>query len=162
MAFTVAGKRWLEAMRTRSSLSANLILREFQFPTDYPQVIELWKHAGSGIHLRKSDEIEEIKKKVERDPDLFLVAEINYQIIGTVIGGFDGRRGMIYHLAVEHTYRKKGLGLLLMNELEKRMARKGCLRSYLLVTRDNLEAIHFYESSGWEQMDLLVYGKDLV
>ena len=158
----VAGKHWLEAMRTRSSLPANLILREFQFPTDYPQVIDLWKHAGSGIHLRKSDEVEEIKKKVDRDPNLFLVAEINGQIIGTVIGGFDGRRGMIYHLAVDQAYREKGLGKFLMAELEKRMVNKGCLRSYLLVTRDNLDAIRFYESTGWELMDLLVYAKDLV
>jgi ribosomal protein S18 acetylase RimI-like enzyme len=112
--------------------------------------------------VRRSDEAEEIRKKIERDPDLFLIAEIDGQVIGTVMGGFDGRRGMVYHLAVDQSYRQKGIGRLLMNELEKRMAHKGCIRSYLLVTRDNSEAIHFYETTGWEQMDLLVYGKDLI
>ena len=58
-------------------------------------------------------------------------------------------------------YRKKGIGTVLMNELESRMKQKGCIRSYLLVTRDNMDAIRFYESQGWEQMDLLIYGKDL-
>jgi len=148
-------------MRSDASLPANLILREFQFPTDFSQVINLWQNAGPGIHLRRSDERKEILKKLQRDPDLFLVAEINGEIIGTVLGGFDGRRGMVYHLAVVDRFRKKGIGALLMDELEKRMKQKGCIRSYLLVTSDNLDAIRFYTSRGWEQMDILTFGKDL-
>jgi ribosomal protein S18 acetylase RimI-like enzyme len=148
-------------MKINSSLPDNLVLREFRFPSDYPQVIDLWQNAGPGIHVRRSDEKQELAKKLQRDPDLFLVAEANDKIIGAVLGGFDGRRGMVYHLAVEAGLRNKGLGALLMNELERRMKEKGCLRSYLLVTRDNLEAIRFYEKNGWERMDLLIFGKDL-
>jgi ribosomal protein S18 acetylase RimI-like enzyme len=161
MAFTVGGKPWLAAMRSDSSLPDHLVLREFQFPTDFSQVIKLWKDAGPGIHLRRSDEKGEIAKKLQRDPDLFLVADIDGLIIGSVLGGFDGRRGIVYHLAVDDLYRKKGIGSLLMKELESRMKQKGCIRSYLLVTLDNLDAIRFYETSGWEQMDLLIYGKNL-
>jgi ribosomal protein S18 acetylase RimI-like enzyme len=161
MVFTADGKRWLAVMRSDSSLPDNLVLRQVQFPTDYSQIITLWQNAGPGIHLRRSDERDEIAKKIQRDPDLFLVAEIDGLIIGSVIGGFDGRRGMVYHLAVDDTYRKKGIGTVLMNELESRMKQKGCIRSYLLVTRDNLDAIRFYETQGWEQMDLLTFGKDL-
>jgi ribosomal protein S18 acetylase RimI-like enzyme len=161
MVFTVAGKHWLAAMRNNSSLPDKLVLREFKFPSDYSQVIDLWKNAGPGIHLRRSDERDEIFKKLQRDPDLFIVAEFNGLLIGSVLGGFDGRRGMVYHLAVDDSYRKKGIGTMLMNELEKRMKQKGCIRSYLLVTHDNAEAIRFYETKGWEQMDLLIYGKDL-
>lgn len=148
-------------MRNNSSLPDKLVLREFKFPSDYSQVIDLWKNAGPGIHLRRSDERDEIFKKLQRDPDLFIVAEFNGLLIGSVLGGFDGRRGMVYHLAVDDSYRKKGIGTMLMNELEKRMKQKGCIRSYLLVTHDNAEAIRFYETKGWEQMDLLIYGKDL-
>ena len=60
-----------------------------------------------------------------------------------------------------HPFRKMGIGTALMDELEKRMKQKGCIRTYLLVTRDNLDAIRFYENTGWEQMDLLIYGKNL-
>lgn len=148
-------------MKSNLSLPDNLILREYSIPSDYPKVIHLWQNAGPGIHVRRSDEEHELAKKLQRDPDLFLVAEVDGQIIGSVLGGFDGRRGMVYHLAVDTDYRKKGLGSLLMTELENRMSKKGCIRSYLLVTRDNLEAIHFYEDIGWENMDLLIYGKDL-
>ena len=157
----VAGKLWLVVMRSNRSLPDDLILREFQLSTDYTQVVTLWQNAGPGIHVRRSDSNEEITKKLHRDPDLCLVAELGGLIIGTVMGGFDGRRGMVYHLAVDVSSRNKGIGTALMAELESRMKQKGCIRTYLLVTRDNLDAIRFYESQKWEQMDLLIYGKDL-
>ena len=100
MVFTDAGKIWWVVMMSDSSLPAELVIREFQIPSDYPQVIDLWKHAGPGIHLRRSDDQDEIDKKLQRDPDLFLLAELDGSIIGSVLGGFDGRRGMVYHLAV--------------------------------------------------------------
>jgi ribosomal protein S18 acetylase RimI-like enzyme len=157
----VAGNHWLVAMRNDSSLPDDLILRDFQFPKDYVDVIKLWENAGPGIHLRRSDEKEEIAKKLQRDPDLFLVAEAGGYIIGSVLGGFDGRRGLVYHLAVENSYRDKGIGSALMTELERRMKQKGCIRTYLLVTRDNPDAVRFYETHGWEKMDLLIYAKNL-
>ena len=136
-------------------------IRDFSFPDDYPSVYALWENAGTGIQLRRSDQIEEIAKKLERDPDLFLVAEIEKQIVGSVLGGFDGRRGMIYHMAVLLEYRRLGIALRLMEELERRLREKGCIRYYLLVTEDNQEAIQFYKAHGWERMDLFAYGKDL-
>ncbi len=148
-------------MKSEPSLPPNLVLREFRFPSDYPQVIDLWQNAGPGIHIRRSDEEQELAKKLQRDPELFLVAELDSRIIGAVLGGFDGRRGMVYHLAVDASFRNNGLGTLLMQELEKRMKAMGCIRSYLLVTRDNLDAIRFYENTGWQPMDLLIFGKDL-
>jgi ribosomal protein S18 acetylase RimI-like enzyme len=72
-------------------------IREFRYPEDYPAVIDLWQNAGPGIHLRRSDQPEDIERKLERDPDLFLVAEVGGQIVGAVLGGFDGRRGFMYH-----------------------------------------------------------------
>jgi ribosomal protein S18 acetylase RimI-like enzyme len=137
-------------------------VREIRFPEDFPAVRLLWKNAGPGIHLGNSDDPEEIRKKLQRDPDLFLVAEANGTIIGTVIGGFDGRRGMVYHLAVEESFRNRGTGELLMNELEERLKAKGCIRCYLLVIIDNISAMQFYEKRGWERMDdVYTYGKDL-
>jgi len=138
------------------------MIRQFRFPDDFPQVVALWDQSGPGVRLGRSDQPEEIAKKLQRDPDLFLVEEIDGVIAGTVIGGFDGRRGMVYHLAVASNYRRRGIGEALMQELENRLKAKGCLKSYLLVLRDNNEAICFYEQRGWEQMDhVLIYGKEL-
>jgi ribosomal protein S18 acetylase RimI-like enzyme len=138
------------------------VIRSFCYSEDYPAARTLWENAGSGIQLRRSDEPDEIQKKLERDPDLFLVAEADGKLIGTVIGGFDGRRGMIYHLAVDAHCREQGIGEMLMEEVERRLKEKGCIKSYLLVTTENESAMRFYEKRGWSHMDhVYVYGKDL-
>jgi ribosomal protein S18 acetylase RimI-like enzyme len=137
-------------------------LREFVFPDDYAAARRLWETAGPGIHVRRSDEPEEIRKKLTRDPDLFLVAEAGGKMVGTVIGGFDGRRGLIYHLAVEAGFRKQGVGSLLMEEVERRLKTKGCIKCYLMVADDNDSAMRFYETRGWESMQaILTYAKEL-
>lgn len=136
-------------------------IRLFRYPDDYETVYALWAQAGSGIHLRRSDEPREVLKKLQRDPDLFLVAESGGLIVGVVLGGFDGRRGMMYHLAVAQEYSQRGIGTALMAKLEQRLRAKGCIRYYLLVTKDNGRAIRFYEARGWQLMDLHTYGKDL-
>ena len=141
-------------------MKPSLTIREFRYPEDYQAVIDLWANAGPGIHLAKSDAEPEIKKKLQRDPDLFLVMEEEDKIIGAVLGGYDGRRGMVYHLAVTPKYQHHGIGKALMQALEDRLRRKGCLKAYLLVTKDN-DAANFYESIGWGEMDLLIFGKEL-
>jgi ribosomal protein S18 acetylase RimI-like enzyme len=138
-----------------------LTIRPFEYPDDYPAVYALWSKAGPGIHVRRSDEAGEIAKKLQRDPDLFLLAVMAEQVVGTVLGGFDGRRGMVYHLAVAESYRQRGIGSALMDELEARLRQKGCLRYYLLVTNDNLDATRFYEARGWEEMDLHIFAKNI-
>jgi ribosomal protein S18 acetylase RimI-like enzyme len=141
---------------------SEVLIREFKYPEDYPAARLLWEKAGPGIHLRRSDEPDEIQKKLRRDPDLFLIAETDDKMVGTVFGGFDGRRGMVYHLAVSDNYRRQGVGELLMEELERRLKSKGCIRCYLLVTVENKDAMHFYEKRGWSHMDnVYTYGKDL-
>ncbi|HEX9027836.1 MAG TPA: GNAT family N-acetyltransferase [Anaerolineales bacterium] len=144
-----------------ASESSSISIRTFQYPEDYARVIALWGQAGPGIHLRRSDEPSEIQKKLSRDPDLFLLAEKDDRLVGAVLGGFDGRRGMMYHLAVDQAYRRQGIGETLMGALEGRLKEKGCIRYYLLVTMDNEEALHFYEARGWEKMPLYALGKDL-
>jgi ribosomal protein S18 acetylase RimI-like enzyme len=141
---------------------AGISIRQFRFTDDYEQVISLWDGAGAGVHLGRSDTPEQITHKLHRDADLFLVAESDGQIVAAVLGGYDGRRGIVYHLAVLKDYRQTGVGARLMDELEQRLKTKGCVRCYLLVTRDNEGAIRFYENRGWKNLsDLYIYGKDL-
>jgi len=49
----------------------------------------------------------------------------------------------------------------LMDELEQRLQQKGCIRTYLMVTFENMEAVRFYEKRGWELMTLYTYAKNL-
>ena len=143
-------------------MTSSICIREFRFPTDYESVFALWGSMEKGVRTGRSDTPAEIQKKLTRDPDLFLVAEEKSEIIGSVIGGYDGRRGLVYHLAVASAFRGLGIGSLLMEELEARLRAKGCLKCYLLVTEDNPEAEIYYQQRGWQHMDYIhLYGKEL-
>ncbi|NJC95513.1 MAG: GNAT family N-acetyltransferase [Anaerolineales bacterium] len=137
-------------------------IREFHYPDDYLAVRKLWEDMERGVRVGRSDEPKEIEKKISRDPDLFLVAQDEGGIVGSVIGGYDGRRGLLYHLAVARSHRQIGIGSQLLAEIEARLRDKGCLKCYLMVTPDNPEAGRFYEKRGWHFMDyVLPYGKEL-
>jgi ribosomal protein S18 acetylase RimI-like enzyme len=143
-------------------MTSSIQIREFCSPSDYEPVFALWRSIEKGVRTGRSDTLAEIEKKLSRDPDLFLIAETDGAIIGSVIGGYDGRRGLIYHLAVSSAYRGMGIGSRLMQEVETRLRAKGCLKCYLLVTVDNPEAEVYYRGRGWQPMDTVrLYGKEL-
>ena len=139
----------------------NFSIRPLRYPQDLQAVLALWQASAPGVHLGFSDTPVEIERKLERDPDLFLVAEISGQLVGTVIGGYDGRRGIIYHLAVDRSVRKLGIGSALMSEVENRLRQKGCYKAYLMVVKDNPQVVDYYQDRGWEIMDVSILGKEL-
>jgi ribosomal protein S18 acetylase RimI-like enzyme len=138
-----------------------VVIREFDLARDFDAVTALWQASGPGVRLGLSDTPEEITRKLKRDPDLFLVAENEAQVVGAVLGGFDGRRGMVYHLAVTPEARGRGLGTALMAELEARLKAKGCRKYYLLVTHDNTDVTDFYQRLGWSVMPVNIMGKEI-
>jgi len=136
-----------------------MMIREFKID-DYLIVADLWQAAG--LILRPGDELEDVKLKLQRDPDLFLVAEQDDTIVGSVIGGWDGRRGWIYHLAVKPDHQRKGIGLGLVRELEKRLASKGAKKVNAQVYKRNERSSEFFRTIGYEtQPDLMMIGKQL-
>jgi len=142
--------------------SSSAALREFRFPDDYDEVRQFWEGVEKGIHVGASDAPLKFKKRFNATPIYFWLPSWITRSVGTVIGGFDGRRGMIYHLAVASALRGQGLGSRLMNEVEARLRTKGCLKCYLIVLRDNKEAVNFYEGLGWGLMEqVLLFGKEL-
>jgi len=136
-------------------------IREFEMPADYAVVRALWQSAGPGVQLSPSDEPVELERKLKRDPDLFLVMEDEGQILGAVIGGYDGRRGLVYHLVVTPERRGEGIGTALMAAIEDRLRSKGCFKYYLMVRKASPKILDFYLSMGCEVLELDVLGKVL-
>lgn len=134
-------------------------LREFEMARDYAAALALWQASGPGVSVGPSDTPEALARKLDRDPDLFLVAEQAGALIGTVIGGWDGRRGLVYHLAVHPEHRGQGVGAALMRAVEARLKAKGCLKCYLLINPDNTEVAAFYERLGWQRKPVLIMDK---
>jgi len=134
-------------------------IREFKID-DYPIVRDLWQAAG--LILRPGDELEDVKLKLQRDSDLFLVAIQDDMIVGSVMGGWDGRRGWIYHLAVKPEHQRKGIGVGLVREVEKRLVAKGARKVNAQVYKWNEQSSEFFKAIGYEsQPDLIMIGKQL-
>lgn len=125
-----------------------MIIRDFSM-ADFDRVWQLWQVCH--IDLGPDDTPERLAVKLERDPDLFLVAEEGEAVLGAVIGTWDGRVGWIYNHAVEPRCRRTGIGSMLTKELERRLKDKGAKETYLLVAEDNLNAQDFYEAQGFRE-----------
>jgi len=110
--------------------------------------------------VRPGDEREGIELKLQRDPDLFLIAEDGDEILGAVMGAWDGRRGWINHLAIRPDHQKKGIGMRLVRELEKRLIRKGARKVNAQIYRSNKSSLAFFKAMGYEvHNDLIMVGK---
>lgn len=131
-------------------------IREFRL-VDYDDVVALWARAG--LLAGRSDERAEIEKKLERDPDLFLIGVDAGVIVAAVIGGYDGRRGWVYHLAVEPKLHASGFGASLLAELESRLRKKGCIKVNLLVDPENSGVTGFYARRGYASDELIFMEK---
>jgi ribosomal protein S18 acetylase RimI-like enzyme len=102
-----------------------------------------------------------IDRKLTVQPGLFLVAESDGRVVGTVLGGFDGVRGSIHHLAVVASQRRKGIARSLMQAAEEGLKRLGCPKVNLQVRATNVSVIAFYRSLGYDLEDRASLGKRL-
>lgn len=78
------------------------------------------------------------------------------------MGAWDGRRGWINHLAVKPEHQRKGIGKLLIAELEIRLKKKGAKKVNAQIYKSNTKSIEFFKAVGYEiHTDLIMIGKIL-
>ena len=134
--------------------------REFVID-DYDAAVALW-NLLEGIEVAEGDSREEIRAYLLRNPGLSRVAEENGKMVGAVLCGHDGRRGLIYHLAIAPAYQGRGIGRLLVGECIAQLRHAGIVRALILVAQDNSGAHSFWLRSGWEDVPgALLMGIDL-
>lgn len=131
--------------------------------TDYEKIYDLWTSC-KGIGLNNIDDSKVgIKLFLERNPDTCFVAEENEKIIGVILSGNDGRRGYIYHAAVDIAYRKTGIGTKLVNAVVEALKKIKITKVALVVFEKNEDGNAFWENQGFSIREDLVYrNKSLV
>lgn len=102
-----------------------------------------------------------IQRKLRVQPELFLVAEVEARVVGTVLAGFDGVRGWIHHLCVEPTLQRRGVGRALVRAAEVGLAALDCPKVNLQVRATNAAVIAFYEAIGYSVEARASLGKRL-
>jgi ribosomal protein S18 acetylase RimI-like enzyme len=131
-------------------------IRPFQ-PSDEPAVILLWKSCDL---LRPwNDPKRDIRRKLEVQPEMFLVGCLNEELVATAMAGYDGHRGWVNYLAVAPEHQGKGLGRAIMAEAEMRLEEAGCPKVNVQVRGTNASAIEFYERIGYRVDDAVSLGK---
>ncbi|MGD1046860.1 MAG: GNAT family N-acetyltransferase [Bacteroidota bacterium] len=129
--------------------------------SDYARILTLWQKTP-GLGLSDADSREGIRAFLEWNPGLCFVCEEGERLIGTILCGHDGRRGYIYHLAVDEAYRKRGIGRQLTQKSLDALHLRGITKCHLFVYRDNEEAEMFYDSLGWQKRTMLdIFSKDI-
>jgi ribosomal protein S18 acetylase RimI-like enzyme len=101
----------------------------------------------------------ECKLRVQRE--LFLVGQSEGSIVCTALGGYDGFRGWVYHVATLPAYRRTGCARRMMSEMERRLRAKGCTKLNLQLRRSNFTMRAFYEALGYSVEDRISMGKHL-
>jgi len=139
--------------------SHDIIIRSYE-NKDEGAVISLWK-ACNLIRPWNNPE-RDILRKSKVNGELFLVGLINDKIIASVMGGYEGHRGWVNYLAVDPSYRKKGIARKIMSEIEAKLLSIGCPKVNLQVRAENTEAMAFYEKIGYGKDNVVSYGKRLI
>ena len=125
--------------------------------SDYEQVYRLWLScAGMGLN-NLDDSKDGIKRFLDRNPDTCFVALEQEKIIGVIITGNDGRRGYIYHTAVDPEQRHRGIATRLVNEAMGALKALGINKTALVVFSKNEGGNAFWEKSGFTLREDLVY-----
>ena len=76
--------------------------------SDYPALIDLMARSP-GVSVRDADSEAAIARFLDRNPGLSFVAERQGVLVGCLMGGHDGRRGYLHHLAVDIDCRRQGV-----------------------------------------------------
>jgi ribosomal protein S18 acetylase RimI-like enzyme len=135
-----------------------LVIRSYR-PRDEGEVIALWR--ACNLVVPWNDPHKDVERMCREDPEDFLVGEIEGEIAASVMFGYDGHRGWVHYLAVHPRHRRQGLGRVLMDELERRLRRRGCPKINLQVRLSNEEAVGFYRAIGYTIDAVLSMGKRL-
>lgn len=129
-------------------------------PDDQEAVVALWQRCE--LTRPWNDPYKDIARKLQVQPELFVVGERDGQIIASVMAGYEGHRGWVNYLAVCPSQRKQGLARQLMTYIETQMLALGCPKLSLLVRDSNTQALAFYERLGYRVDASVSLGKRLI
>jgi ribosomal protein S18 acetylase RimI-like enzyme len=124
--------------------------RKFRI-ADFGGALAVWRMVD-GVEVAEGDSEQEVREYLLRNPGLSRVAVNGDAIVGAVLCGHDGRRGLIYHLAVAPEYQGKGIGQRLLQECISGLRSAGITRAIILVSEENATGRSFWLRNGWEDI----------
>ena len=127
---------------------------------DEQAVIELWTICGL-VRPWNNPRLD-IARKLAEQPELFLVAEVDGAIVGSVMAGYDGHRGWLYYLAVSPGQRGNSYGRELVDAAEQLLLQRGCPKVNLMIRSDNEAVQDFYRHLGYATDEVVTMSRRLI
>jgi len=125
-------------------------------PTDHEILFKMWKTAP-GLTIRNADSFEGFTAFLKRNPRLSFGVESGGRLVGSILGGHDGRFGSIHHLVVMPAFQNQGLGKQLVKLCLDQLESTGTEKCHIFINRDNQNGIKFWENIDWvERTDLFM------
>jgi ribosomal protein S18 acetylase RimI-like enzyme len=115
---------------------------------DYEEAYSLWQET-EGLSLEESDSREDIEIYLRRNQGFCFVACSNDRIVGTVLCGHEGRRGILRHLVVKRKFKDQGIARALVNRCLSSLANQGIKKCNTFVLDENVGGRRFWEHMGW-------------
>jgi len=131
-------------------------IRKFQI-SDYEEVINLWQLCQLPLKPQGRDSRWQLEQQIKLDQIIFLVAEKEGRVIGTVLASHDGRKGWINRLAVHPDARRQGLGTLLVKRAEEELEKRGLSLLAALIEEDNTASRQLFARLGYEPHPEIIY-----
>ncbi len=104
----------------------------------------------------------DIDRKLANDPDHLIAADRGGPIIGSLMFGYDGPRGWLYHLGVKTELQRTGLGRALVRYAEHELGPAGWAKVNVQIGTTSLAAVDFYRRPGYQVDDVVSMGSRLV
>lgn len=140
----------------------SIVYRHFE-PADYSAARVLWE-ATPGVGLSAADAPAPIAAFLARNPGGSYVATDGGVLVGTILCGHDGRRGLIHHLVTAGSHRRQGIATALLRRGLQALHEQGIEKCHLLVFRDNADGMRFWRAvAADERTELALFslGTDL-
>jgi ribosomal protein S18 acetylase RimI-like enzyme len=119
---------------------------------DYENVYRLWATA-EGMSLGEEDNRDGIALYLRRNPRSCFVAISKVEIVGVVLSGHEGRRGILRHLAVKREYRHRGMAASLVRACLDALLAEGIKKCNVFVMDDNEAGLKFWEHIGFHRLE---------
>ncbi len=110
--------------------------------------LDLWRHI-EGMGLSSADEPEALTRFLQQNRGLSFIAADNGRLVGTCLCGSDGRRGYLYHLAVDPDYRRQGIGSDLVEAVFTALRQRDIHKCHIMVYGTNTTGLKFWQQEGW-------------
>jgi len=126
-------------------------------PSEYDDIMSLWKRAGLSARPKGRDSREELTRQMRERPEFFIGAEINGELAGMIIASSDGRKGYLNRIAVDPRYRAQGIARQLTLKAEKALQEQGIKVITLLIETYNTSSIQLAKKMGYVQHTDIIY-----